>query len=877
LKTNTYISILLTIIILIFGQRSFSQKSSEKALFDLRNYNFNTSGEIELNGKWKFYPEKLYKPEQVIKKNDTEYVLVDVPGLWNNTYFKNKEKFNIGYGTYSLRVILPKQTELIALRLKRIESSYVLWINGDSILSCGIPATIKEKTIPAQKTLYTIYPVANDTLDIVLQVSNFHHRKGGIDNPVIIGTPLQIMNKTNSARGFEFFLIGVLLIMALFHFGLFAFKRKDFSLLFFGSLLVFEILSMITNGEVLITYYFPDLSWIILKKIDYISNFLRLIFFGLFFYKLYPKYLSLVYFKVITGINILMILIVLFTSLLNYAFTLPVFMILGAVTIIYVLFAQIKSIFKKDRGAVIPFIGVLIVLFTAVNDILYISDIINTIFLVPVGIFIFIFSQSYILSFNFSSLYKQTEELNKLTSDIDEIKNRLLQKNSFYLSDSLQTIAEFANGTRAILISISEQKSELKSVFPFSEINKQNDIYPEALINETIEKQKPFTINNPANNPLFTKEYLKTFPVKNALCLPLKAGDNVRAVLYIENSERRFVFDSHMVEVLTNISDQIIGTIDNIDKYNELKDLRANLESIIENRTKDLRNQNLMSEEQKTEIESINYQLNETLKTVSNKNKIITESIAFAKQLQNFILPDEKLFNKIFTDSFVLNRPKETISGDFYWVNNTDKDFSENPVCAIGDCTGHGVPGTLLSIIGSDLLNEVILNKKIKKPSEILDNIQIEIGKELSGDSLTEIRDGMELAVISYHKKENLIEYAGAGINFVIFRNGKMSEVNADNITISPFIHERLKDQKFTNYKIQVKPNDVIYLFSDGYQDQFGGAADTKFMKRNFRNLLEEINLSPFNIQRSRLLKTLNAWQGKNIQNDDILVLGFKI
>ena len=135
----------------------------------------------------------------------------------------------------------------------------------------------------------------------------------------------------------------------------------------------------------------------------------------------------------------------------------------------------------------------------------------------------------------------------------------------------------------------------------------------------------------------------------------------------------------------------------------------------------------------------------------------------------------------------------------------------------------------------------------------------------------------MDMAVINYNPGNYLLEYAGAKIDLLILRNNKITEIKAERLSISAERHEKLKDRNFKNYKIKLKKGDVLYLATDGYQDQFGGENDTKFMKKNFKALFEEIGNLQFVIQRSRLLKILNKWQGNNIQNDDITVIGIKI
>jgi len=873
---STYRFYLILLFALFFFNNLFAQNEVKEGVIDLKEYNFIESGIIDLNGTWEFYPEKLYTPADFASNVSDKAKLVKVPSLWNESFFNKKDNFNIGYGTYHLKVFIPDSTKILALRLKRIESSYVLWINRDTLVNCGKPATSKNLYVPSQKTVYKFFNVSRNSFDITIQVANFNHRKGGIDSPISLGLPLQITNKTKTTRGVEVFIIGVLLIMAVFHFGLYFVKRKDYSLLFFGLLLITEIISMVTNGEVILTSIFPDMSWVILKKIDYISNFMRATFLALFFYKVYEEDISKLFVQILTAINILLTVFVLVTDLLTYSFTLMIFIVTATIMMLYIIYAQIRGIIKKKEGALIPFLGTLILLLSAVNDILYVSDIIETTYLTPAGMFIFIFSQSYLLSFNFSNLYKKTEELNKMTADLDEIKDNLLEKKSFDYINSLEILTEYVNGTRGVLLSVSDNKIIYKSEFPGIDTRTDTkDRFPLGLITEVINKEDEIIISSPLGSKLFNSAYISKFKPKSAVCLSLKVAEETRAVLYFENEDKKHVFNKQKIQIFKHVSDQIIGIIDNVDMYKELENLSSNLESIILSRTKDVRNQNEMLTEQKEEIEAINSELNKTLDEVNQKNKIIKDSIIYAKYLQDANIPEENEINSLFIDSFILNKPKETLSGDFYWVYQ-EEDNQEKIIFALADCTGHGIPGALISVIGYDMLNDVVINKKTEKPSEILNQIQEEISKRLTKDNEEEIKDGMEMAVIAYDKTANILEYSGARINLIIFRNGKLTEVKADRMSISAFQHHKIKGQKFANHKIQLKENDIVYIFSDGFQDQFGGETDSKFMKKNFRKLLEEVNQLSFPIQRSHMLKTLNRWQGKNIQNDDILVVGLK-
>lgn len=874
MKTNfTYHLYLLILLTVFLSGNLYSQQSAIDGTIDLKTYHFKETGIIDLNGTWEFYPEKLYTPSDFSSGLTESSKFVDVPALWNKTFFDKQDNFNIGYGTYRLKILLPDSIEMLALRLKRIESAYVLWINNDTLAVSGKTSANKDLYVPSQKTIFKFFATNGSSFDITLQVSNFNHRKGGIDNPITLGLPLQITNESKKIKGFEIFIIGVLLIMAVFHFGLYIVNRKDYSLLFFGLLLITEIFSLSTNGEVLLTSYFPNMSWVLLKKIDYISNFLRVTFIALFFYKLYEEDISKIFVIALTGLNLILTLFVIFTSLLTYSFTLFVFIGTASLTMLYILYAQIKGVFKKKEGAVISFIGTFILLLTAINDILYVSDIIETMFLTPFGMFIFIFSQSYILSFTFSNLYKKTEELNKMTIDLDNIKNKLLNKRSFNYIESLEILTRYGGGTRGILFSVSKESSVFKSEFPEHSNTNHKEKYPESLIAEVLEKKEFIIINNISTEKFYKQSYISSYNPKSSVCIPLEAAGKTRAVLYLENNLKKNAFYKQNIEKFQHVSDQIIGTIDNVDMYKDLENMSSNLEEIISKRTKDIRNQNEMLEEQKNEIEAVNFELNKILDEVTKKNVIIKDSIIYAKYLQDANLPNEKYIRSLFKDSFILYKPKEILSGDFYWVNNTN---NEKIIFALADCTGHGVPGALISVMGYDMLNNISINKKIDKPSEILNTLQIDILERLAKDDESEIKDGMEIAVIAFDKPNNILEYSGARINLVIFRNGKMTEVKADRMSISAVQHEKIKGQKFANHKIQLKENDIIYLFSDGFQDQFGGPNDSKFMKKNFRTLLQKVNELSFPIQRSHLLKALNHWQGNKIQNDDILVIGLK-
>ncbi len=253
------------------------------------------------------------------------------------------------------------------------------------------------------------------------------------------------------------------------------------------------------------------------------------------------------------------------------------------------------------------------------------------------------------------------------------------------------------------------------------------------------------------------------------------------------------------------------------------------------------------------------------------KNNNISESMRYASGIINALLPAEDQIKKIIPDSFVLFMSKEIVSGDFYWIDETeDKIF----VAAV-DCTGHGVPGAFMSIIGLDLLKN-IKESGIETPSKILDHLNRGIYSMFRNEEHGhKLKDGMDLSLIAIHKKKNIIEFAGAMNQLFIIRDDKITEIKGDRFSVSPANY--LTYGSYTNHVINVEENDMIYIFSDGYVDQFGGPDSKKFKYRRFRHMLLNNYDKPAEEQKQILKRVINTWRGTYEQIDDILVIGVRI
>ncbi len=250
--------------------------------------------------------------------------------------------------------------------------------------------------------------------------------------------------------------------------------------------------------------------------------------------------------------------------------------------------------------------------------------------------------------------------------------------------------------------------------------------------------------------------------------------------------------------------------------------------------------------------------------------KNVTDSIRYAKRLQDSILPPDRRIKELLPDAFVYYRPKDIVSGDFYWIERV----GERVLFAAVDCTGHGVPGAFMSLIGHNGLNQVAKERGVSKPGEVLRELNRIAFEALHKDREQHlIRDGMDMALCSYDPRNRVLEYAGANCPLYVVRDGDTLTFEPNKAAIGS---NELGEKEFLEHRIELREGDMVYAFSDGYADQFGGPKGKKFLYRRFRELLVEVSGHAPDRQRRMLHDAFNAWRGAHEQVDDILVIGLR-
>jgi transcriptional regulator with GAF, ATPase, and Fis domain len=369
---------------------------------------------------------------------------------------------------------------------------------------------------------------------------------------------------------------------------------------------------------------------------------------------------------------------------------------------------------------------------------------------------------------------------------------------------------------------------------------------PERLATLCLNKEMEIFINDYSVE--YTK-YLKGISSPTAgkqassiIYLPIYSKEKVIGVITVQSYDKN-AYTSYHLNILKNLAISTGIALDNAYLY-------QNLEEKVNERTVEVFEQKAIIEE---------------------KNKDITDSIKYAKKIQLALMPDTSLLKKAFTESFVYYRPKDIVSGDFYWIET----FNDNvTVFAAADCTGHGVPGAFMSLICNDLMSQVIKDQNVTTPAQALTILDERLRAMLNKSSDHSSNDGMDIALCAYHPKQGVMQFAGAHRPMLLIRNGELIEYKPSKHSIGGYISG---NKIFEDNTIKVERGDCIYILTDGYSDQFGGQNGKKFKFKKLQKLIQSIAHMSMDEQHDLLEEAFVSWRGKHEQVDDVCVIGVKI
>jgi serine phosphatase RsbU (regulator of sigma subunit)/FixJ family two-component response regulator len=351
------------------------------------------------------------------------------------------------------------------------------------------------------------------------------------------------------------------------------------------------------------------------------------------------------------------------------------------------------------------------------------------------------------------------------------------------------------------------------------------------------------------------------------LVTPIGSSSNKLGYLYVKQSTDEVPFNQNHREVLQMLASQAAISLDN-----------ARLVSSLEERTRELKAEKEKAEAisdalkiKTMEVMAQKAELEEIHKIVAQKNRDITDSIEYARRIQLSILPDDNIIEKLFPQSFVYYHAKDIVSGDFYWWSYREPYF----VIAACDCTGHGVPGAFMSLLGINFLNQTVNEHLVTEPDAILNYLHIQLRKVLQSQYDQNAKEGMDCAVLTINTQTKQVKMSAARRPVYMFRGGELIVFQGSKCSIGEYVETG--DVPFELHELQGITGDRFYLFSDGVTDQFGGEHYRKFTPKRFQQLLRCVQNLPVKEQFTVLEQEINTWRAGNEQTDDMIVLALEI
>jgi signal transduction histidine kinase len=481
-------------------------------LIDLREWDFATDGPIALNGEWEFdWNVHLDPADSPAGSPAKPKTLIRVPGSWNGRWIEGRKISGSGFATYKLKVLLRPPNVLLGFKFLDMSSAFSFYINGELLTMEGVPGSSAAVSSPRYNPHVVPFDYNGDEMAIVCHVSNFSHRQGGFWEPVMLGSFDQVENIRERRIDVNLFLIGSIVVMGMFHFGLFAMRRNEKSLLLFGVFCFLIAARTLVTGERYLVGVFPGLGWNILLKIEYLTIYFSIPVFALFCKHVFPEEFSDRIFRPLFGIVFLFTAAVIFLPPRLYSYTLPVFQILILALFAYGFAAVIVAIYRKREGAVIFFIGFTLLVLAATNDVLYAQSLIHTGYITPYGLFLFVLFQSMLIAQQYSRSFEmlnvqRTDLVNANSAYRKEIRLREQIEEALRIEhQNLETITRNIGVGLAVIskdYKIIWANEVLRDMFGedeatpcFTLYNQREDVCPDCGVKQVFENGEDFVVH----------------------------------------------------------------------------------------------------------------------------------------------------------------------------------------------------------------------------------------------------------------------------------------------------------------------------------------------------------------------------------------------
>jgi len=428
-----------------------------KGVLDLTDWDFKKDGPVDLSGEYEFYWNQHLTPSDFSRAPLPEKTgFINVPGYWKDDTFDGKKFPGQGYVTYRLNIQLNEIKKSLALRSLEISTAYNIFVNGQKVGALGVPGNSLETTIARQFPQIINFELKTNRMELIFQVSNFHHRRGGLWEIIQLGREKDLLKVQQKRLSFDLFLCGSILIMALYHLGLFSVRKKDRSSLYFSIFCFLIALRLLTTGGRYLILLYPSMSYEFMIKLEYLSFYLAVPAFAMFIQSIFPKFSKRIR-HLIMLLGIAFSCIVIFTPTRYFSYTLNVYEIATLVTFIYGLYVIFVSLPKMRIEAFVFLLGFLIFLLAVLNDMLHVERIIQTGFFVPFGLFAFILSQAFLLSYRFSTALKTVEtQRRELRDTLGSYKTEIIDR-----VQAEEALSKSEEKYRTILHSIQEAYYEV--------------------------------------------------------------------------------------------------------------------------------------------------------------------------------------------------------------------------------------------------------------------------------------------------------------------------------------------------------------------------------------------------------------------------------